>query len=173
MDLRKAPGQAVRYTYATQLLNAVCRATSIQRFLGHKELSSTMVYARAHDQTVAEDYFAAMQRVEERLNTLPEPKQDTKDEVVKVQEQTELFQLIEKLELPELCLEERLCIANQLRQTLHVVYEHTPPEHTKAFYFSGIYFSNLPYPAQGRIAFNVPAAPRCPAENALASNICS
>ncbi len=48
----------LRHTCATQLLNAGCRVTSIQRFLGHKELSSTMIYARAHDQTVAEDYFA-------------------------------------------------------------------------------------------------------------------
>jgi len=58
----------LRHTCATQLLNAGCRVTSIQRFLGHKELSSTMVYARAHDQTVAEDYFAAMERVEQRLD---------------------------------------------------------------------------------------------------------
>jgi hypothetical protein len=32
-----------------------------------------MVYARVHDQTVADDYFAAMQRVEQRLEiSLPE-----------------------------------------------------------------------------------------------------
>ena len=73
----------LRHTCATQLLNAGCKVTSIQRFLGHKKLSSTMIYARAHDQTVAEDYFAAMQRVEERLQIVPEPKQKTDDEVVK------------------------------------------------------------------------------------------
>ena len=47
----------------TQLLNAGCRVTSIRRFLRHKKLNTTMIYARAHDQTVADDYFAAMQRV--------------------------------------------------------------------------------------------------------------
>jgi integrase len=57
----------LRHTCATQLLNAGCRVTSIQRFLGHKELSSTMIYARAYDQTVAEDYFAAMEKVEKGL----------------------------------------------------------------------------------------------------------
>jgi len=77
-----------------------------------------MVYARAHDQTVAEDYFAAMQRVEERLDIMPEPKQETKDEVVNVQEPTKLFQLIEQLELPELCFQERSEIASQLREVL-------------------------------------------------------
>jgi site-specific recombinase XerD len=61
----------LRHTCATQLLNAGCRITSIQRFLGHKELSSTMIYARAHDRTVAEDYFAAMSKVEQRLEMIP------------------------------------------------------------------------------------------------------
>jgi len=114
----------LRHTCATQLLNAGCRVTSIQRFLGHKELSSTMVYARAHDQTVADDYFAAMQRVEERLEIPPEPSQETDDEVVKVQ--TELFQLIEQLEVPELCFEERLDITLQLRELFGVVQELEP-----------------------------------------------
>jgi site-specific recombinase XerD len=61
----------LRHTCATQLLNAGCRVTSIQKFLGHKRLNSTMVYARVHDQTVAEDYYAAMERVEQRLEISP------------------------------------------------------------------------------------------------------
>jgi hypothetical protein len=98
--------------------------TSIQRFLGHKELSSTMVYARAHDQTVAEDYFAAMERVEQRLEIVPAKQQDI--EVVKVQEPTKALQLIEQLEIPELCYEERLDIAAQLRELFGVVQELEP-----------------------------------------------
>jgi hypothetical protein len=116
----------LRHTCATQLLNAGCRVTSIQRFLGHKELSSTMIYARAHDQTVADDYFAAMQRVEERLEILP--KEEETMGVVKVQEPTILFQLIERLELPDLCYEERLGIVGQLRVALvGTVREHAQP----------------------------------------------
>jgi hypothetical protein len=116
----------LRHTCATQLLNAGCRITSIQRFLGHKELSSTMVYARAHDQTVAEDYFAAMERVEQRLEIVTEPKQETEYEVVKVQGSEKLTQLIERLELPELCFEERLDITLQLRELFGVVQELEP-----------------------------------------------
>jgi integrase/recombinase XerC len=136
-DRLKVAGQQVgvqvyphrlRHTCATQLLNAGCRVTSIQRFLGHKKLSSTMIYARAHDQTVADDYFAAMERVEQRLEIVPEPKPETKDEVVNVQEPEKLTQLIERLELPELCLEERLGIANQLRGIFGINHEHPPPE---------------------------------------------
>jgi site-specific recombinase XerD len=111
----------LRHTCATQLLNAGCRVTSIQRFLGHKELSSTMIYARAHDQTVADDYFNAMQRVEQRLEIVPVEQRDMGD--VKVQ----VAQLIERLETPELCFEERLAITCQLREALDTVREHPPP----------------------------------------------
>jgi integrase/recombinase XerD len=47
----------LRHTCATQLLNAGCRITSIQKYLGHKRLNTTMVYARVLDQTMADDYF--------------------------------------------------------------------------------------------------------------------
>jgi hypothetical protein len=57
----------LRHTCATQLLNAGCRVTSIQRFLGHNKLNTTMIYARAHDKEVAQDYFKAMESVERRM----------------------------------------------------------------------------------------------------------
>ncbi len=116
----------LRHTCATQLLNAGCRVTSIQRFLGHKELSSTMVYARAHDQTVADDYFAAMQRVEQRLEI--SPTQEREKDIGDVKVQPEVFQLIKQLETHELCLEERLGIAKKLREMLGRVHEHPAPE---------------------------------------------
>jgi hypothetical protein len=62
---------------------------------------------------VAEDYFAAMERVEQRFEIVPAKQKDM--EVVKVQELgpsiakhsgQELIQLIEQLETPELCFEE-------------------------------------------------------------------
>jgi len=91
-----------------------------------------MVYARAHDQTVAEDYFAAMQRVEQRLDTSTllsasiVPAQQKDMEVVKVQEPVKVLQLIEQLELPELCFEERLGITLQLRELFGVVQQLEP-----------------------------------------------
>ena len=45
----KVSPHRLRHTAATQLLNAGCRVTSIQRLLGHKALNTTMVYARVHD----------------------------------------------------------------------------------------------------------------------------
>jgi hypothetical protein len=63
----KVRAHRLRHTAATQLLNAGCPVTSIQKFLGHKKLNTTMIYARALDQTVAEDYFKAMEQVEQQL----------------------------------------------------------------------------------------------------------
>lgn len=122
----------LRHTCATQLLNAGCRVTSIQRFLGHKKLNSTMIYARAHDQTVADDYFTAMERVEQRLEIVPAQQKDM--EVVKVQEPEKLIQLIERLEVPELCCEERLGIAIQLREMLDTVNKIVLPDKRTNYY---------------------------------------
>lgn len=92
-----------------------------------------MVYARAHDQTVAEDYFTAMQRVEERLEILPLKVEEKQDEVVKVQEQLLVF--AEQLAQPEITFSERLDIAQRLRLLLGTIchaepveaHEHAPP----------------------------------------------
>jgi len=109
---------------ATQLLNAGCRITSIQRFLGHKKLNTTMIYARAHDKNVAEDYFRAMERVEQRLNILLERKEEPRSEntVVKEQERAQVIVWVERLALPELCQQERLEIAECLKQALSISY---------------------------------------------------
>jgi len=106
----------LRHTAATQLLNAGCRITSIQKFLGHKELSTTMIYARVHDQTVADDYYAAMQEVEKRLD-LPII-QEGASVPIGESERTQLLELTTQLELPELNLELRLEITAQMREVL-------------------------------------------------------
>jgi site-specific recombinase XerD len=57
----------LRHTCGTQLLNAGCRITSIQKYLGHKRLNTTMIYARVLDQTMADDYFKAMEKIEQQI----------------------------------------------------------------------------------------------------------
>ncbi len=93
-----------------------------------------MVYARAYDQTVAEDYFAAMSRVEQRLEIAPNPKSDY--EVVNVQSTfakpkpySQVLFWVERLSLPELSLKERLEIAENLKQVLSIRYisQLSPP----------------------------------------------
>jgi len=123
----------LRHTCASQLLNAGCRITSIQAFLGHKKLNTTMIYARAYDQTVADDYFAAMSRVEQRMEIgpLPKPAEETnhEDEVVKEQENTQLVTWLDRLALPELCQVERLELVDQIKRalSLNLTRQHAPP----------------------------------------------
>jgi hypothetical protein len=74
--------------------------------------------ARAHDQTVAEDYFAAMQRVEQRLEITPSKQEIQTDDDVKVQEHAQLLAWVDLLSLPELSQDERLEISKNLRQAL-------------------------------------------------------
>jgi hypothetical protein len=79
-----------------------------------------LIYARAHDQAVAEDYFSAMSRVEQRLEIAPvsKPEPETEYEVIKVPEPAQLLAWVEQLALPDLCKEERLEIAGSLKRAL-------------------------------------------------------
>lgn len=88
----------LRHTCATQLLNRGCPVTTIQRLLGHKRLNSTMVYARVHDQTVADDYFTAMAQIEQ-AGTPPPDRGSGPDPTSPVQP---LLALVEQLPSAEL-----------------------------------------------------------------------
>jgi hypothetical protein len=121
----KAVGNAVavkvyphrlRHTAATQLLNAGCRITSIQKFLGHKELSTTMVYARVHDETVEDDYYRAMSSVEKRLELLGQPEE--KQEAITEGGREQVLALTTQLAQPKHNLEARLVIPAQIRLVL-------------------------------------------------------
>ena len=122
----KAAGQRVgvnvyphrlRHTCATQLLNAGCRVTSIQKFLGHKRLNSTMVYARVHEQTAADDYRAAMQQIEQRLDLLAGA-QAPASGAIAPDERQQLIGLAAQMAQPALSQPARLEIAAQMRQVL-------------------------------------------------------
>ena len=112
----KVTAHQLRHTCATQLLNVGCRVTSIQKFLGHKSLNSTMVYARVHDQTVADDYYSAMNRVEKRLELGSKPEKLV--ETIREDEKEQILALAGQLTLPEVSRETRLEIAEQIRFVL-------------------------------------------------------
>jgi len=115
----------LRHTTATQLLNAGCPVTSIQKFLGHKKLNTTMVYAYAHDKTVEADYFAAMNRIEQRLELVDQPMKVSLP--VSVPERIQLLTLAEQLFAPEMTFEIRIEIASQMRGLLVSKSEWIPP----------------------------------------------
>jgi hypothetical protein len=107
----------LRHTCATQLLNAGCRVTSIQRFLGHKRLNTTMSYARAHDHTVADDYYTAMASVEEQLDFLGD-QQDESTLPLNGDERARILEFADRLARPDIGYTERIAVVTQIKRVL-------------------------------------------------------
>lgn len=106
----------LRHTCATQLLNAGCRITSIQKILGHRRIDTTLIYARVHDQTVSSDYYTAMSSVEKRLELMGEPEEP--EESVPEGEKARILALAACLAEPELSYATRMTLVGQIRQVL-------------------------------------------------------
>lgn len=109
----KLSAHRLRHTCATQLLNAGCRVTSIQKFLGHQRLSTTMTYARVHDQTVADDFYAAMQTIEGQMALLAPPLPPAEPPSPQADD-SQLLALTRRLAVPRLSDPERLALVNRL-----------------------------------------------------------
>jgi site-specific recombinase XerD len=110
----KVTAHRLRHTMATQLLNAGCRVTTIQKLLGHRDLNSTLIYARVHDHTVADDYYAAMTRIEQALSLSADA-----GEPPSTAKQTHALELVNRLAEPQLGVETRLDLVAQLRRVLN------------------------------------------------------
>jgi len=115
----KVSAHRLRHTFATQLLNAGCRITSIQKLLGHRHLNTTMIYARAHDRTVAEDYYGAMKRIEQELDLVGLPPTNGNGRVSEA-ERSQLLAVANRLADPQLGYEGRLALVEQM----HLVLDH-------------------------------------------------
>jgi integrase/recombinase XerD len=115
----KVTPHQLRHTCATQLLNAGCKITSIQQLLGHRSIDSTLIYARVHDQTVADDYYAAMQRIEKSLE-IPAKMGDVKEpNNAEALTRTQLLAVIDQLAAPHLSVDVRLDLVTQMRHLLN------------------------------------------------------
>ncbi len=67
----KASPHQLRHSCATLLLNAGAPVLSVQMILGHKQIDTTLGYARLYDGTLAADYYSAMNKIERQF-ALPE-----------------------------------------------------------------------------------------------------
>ncbi len=118
----------LRHTFGTQLINAGCWVTTIQKLLGHRRLNATMIYVRVHDRTVAEDYYAAMAQIEKGLDLAAgTDATDSVGEPISAGERARLLELASQLATPQLSLDVRLCLVAQIRRVLH----HETPEQTE------------------------------------------
>jgi hypothetical protein len=59
----------LRHSCATLLLNAGAPILAVKTILGHKQIDTTMGYARLYDGTLATDYYRAMAEIESRLGS--------------------------------------------------------------------------------------------------------
>jgi site-specific recombinase XerD len=107
----KVTPHQLRHTCATQLLNAGCRVTSIQKLLGHRSLDTTMLYARVHDRALADDYYTAMARIEQALDVSGETNTPAPTP-------TQVLELVNRLAEPQLDVDARLKLVAQLRDAL-------------------------------------------------------
>jgi integrase len=63
----------LRHTLATQAINNGMSLEAIAAMLGHRSMRMTLVYARIADRTVADEYFAAADKVDALYNSLEDP----------------------------------------------------------------------------------------------------
>jgi site-specific recombinase XerD len=54
----------LRHTLATLLVNQGMPITSLQKFLGHQDINTTLIYAKVFDHTVRDQFAAAMAQIE-------------------------------------------------------------------------------------------------------------
>jgi integrase/recombinase XerD len=63
----------LRHTLATLLINEGMPITSLQKFLGHRDINDTLIYAKVHNQTVRRQFATAMKQIELFAATAAEP----------------------------------------------------------------------------------------------------
>lgn len=119
----------LRHTFATQLLNAGCKVTTIQALLGHRRLNSTMIYAKAHDETVATDYFTAMETIEGKLvSSLPSPETLEAQPALSLVESTQWQTLLTQLQADPLTDHQQELLALLQRESLQVIHGNVASE---------------------------------------------
>jgi site-specific recombinase XerD len=63
-DVEPVSPHRLRHTLATLLVNQGMPITSLQKFLGHQDINTTLLYARVFDETVRQQFAAAMAQIE-------------------------------------------------------------------------------------------------------------
>ena len=63
-DVEPVSPHRLRHTLATLLVNQGMPITSLQKFLGHQDINTTLIYARVFDETVRKQFAAAMAQIE-------------------------------------------------------------------------------------------------------------
>ena len=103
--------QRLRHTFASQMLTAGMPVSSLQRYLGHEHLDTTMVYAEVSDPLLRQDYYQGITALDPTSENLP-------PNGLASSHQHTLRQLVEELKTPGLEQFRRDEILDQMQQLL-------------------------------------------------------
>ena len=88
--------------------------TSLQRYLGHEDLDTTMLYAEVADPLLQKDYYHGISALDPASSHLAQP--DTQQSF-----RSKMEQLVGELKTPELTPERKQDIAEQMQLLLDLV----------------------------------------------------
>ena len=77
-----------------------------------------MIYARVHDQSVSDDYYKAMTRIETRLDLPADHDVSKNSKTITPAERNQILDIANDLMNPQLEIETRLDLTNQIRSVL-------------------------------------------------------
>jgi site-specific recombinase XerD len=106
--------QRLRHTFASQMLASGMPVTSLQRYLGHEDLDTTMLYAQVADPLLQKDYYHGVSAVDPASAHLGKP--DTTESV-----RGKMQQLIVQLQTPDLAPERKQEITDQMQLLLDLI----------------------------------------------------
>jgi hypothetical protein len=107
-----AMGQrAALLPYASQMLAAGMSITSLQRYMGHEELDTTLIYAEVSDPMLQKDYYRG-------AATFDPASAELARRFLDLSQKDELRQLIAELKYPQLDPMQRMEILEQMESIL-------------------------------------------------------
>lgn len=101
----------LRHTFASQMLAAGMSIVSLQRYLGHDNLNTTMIYAEVSDPLLQKDYYRG-------AATFDPASAELARQFLDLSQKDELRQLIAELKYPELEPKQRKKILEQMESLL-------------------------------------------------------
>jgi site-specific recombinase XerD len=101
----------LRHTFASQMLAAGMSVVSLQRYLGHDNLNTTMIYAEVSDPLLQKDYYRG-------AATFDPASAELARQFLDLSQKDELRQLIAELKYPELEPKQRKKILEQMESLL-------------------------------------------------------
>jgi hypothetical protein len=102
----------LRHTFASQMLSAGMSILSLQRYLGHEDLNTTLIYAEVSDPMLQKDYYRG-------AATFDPASAELARHFLDLSQKDELRQLIAELKYPELEPKQRKTILEQMESLLN------------------------------------------------------